>query len=86
MAKAAAKIVEGGVLVVHDFFTDTDWRGAVYDLHMMVNTYNGQTYTKKEVATMADGCGFSHCLCRELASGSSVLAFARHQPVLSQFT
>lgn len=86
LARAAAKIADDGMLVAHDFFTDTGWRGALYDLHMMVNTYNGQTYTKKEVATMADGCGLPCCLCRELASGSSVLAFARRQAVLSQLS
>jgi SAM-dependent methyltransferase len=82
LAKAAAVTAETGVLVVHDFFSDTGWRGALYDLHMMLNTYNGQVYTQEAVATMAADQGFNHCMHRDLASGSSVLVFGRHREAL----
>jgi hypothetical protein len=82
LAKAAAKITDRGLLIIHDFFSDTDWRGALYDLHMMVNTYNGQTYTREEMAGMADPLGLVHYVRLELTSGSSALVFARFRAAL----
>lgn len=77
LAKAAAKTAEQGTVVIHDFCTDTGRRGALYDLHMMLNTYNGQTYSQKEVAAMASSCGLVHRGCIQLPSGSTALVFAR---------
>jgi SAM-dependent methyltransferase len=79
LAKAAAKTAEGGAVVIHDFCTDTGWRGAVYDLHMMLNTYNGQAYTQGEIAALAASCGLVHRDGIQLPSGSTALVFARKQ-------
>jgi len=85
LAKAAARTADRGLLVIHDFFSDSGWRGALYDLHMMVNTYNGQTYTGEEMAAMAEACGLSHGRRWELASGSTALVFARCREALALF-
>jgi len=82
LAKAAAKTAEQGLLVIHDFFSDSGWRGALYDLHMMLNTYNGQTYPREEIAAMAAAGGFFHCASQQLSSGSTALMFARHRAAL----
>ena len=79
LAKAAAKTAEGGTVVIHDFCSDTGWRGALYDLHMMLNTYNGQAYTQEEIAAMASSCGLVHRGCIQLPSGSTALVYARKQ-------
>ena len=79
LAKAAAKTAEHGTVVIHDFCTDTGWRGAVYDLHMMLNTYNGQAYSKEEIVAMATSCGLAHRDCIQLPSGSTALVLARKQ-------
>ena len=76
LRRAAAKAKAEGVLLVHDFFSDTGWRGALYDLHMMINTLHGRTYSCQEVVDMAAACGFSHHAVRQLSSGSTLLAFA----------
>jgi len=86
LARAAAKTARKGALVVHDFFSDTDWRGALYDLHMMLNTYNGQTYPREEIAAMAAAGGFSHCASQQLPSGSTALVFTRDRRILAGFT
>ena len=52
------KMIEGarsllkprGKLIIHDFFTDRNSRSALYDIHMMVNTYNGRCYAADQVA------------------------------------
>ena len=46
--RAAGDLGPEGVLVLHDFWTDGPGRGplkaAVFDLHMLVHTYQGRTY------------------------------------------
>jgi hypothetical protein len=62
-----------GHLVIHDFFKDQGERGALYDLHMMLNTYNGRTYTIEETCTMVP-VKLQHTLA--LPSGSIALVFS----------
>jgi len=79
LRKAAAKTTEQGLLVIHDFFNDTGWRGALYDIHMMLNTFNGKTYSIQETIEMAAPCGFCHSLSKQLPSGSTTLVLTRNQ-------
>nr|WP_320010717.1 class I SAM-dependent methyltransferase [uncultured Desulfobulbus sp.] len=76
---AAQKTAGSGVLLLHDFFSDCGWRDALYDLHMMLNTYNGRTYRIQECIAMATSAGF--CTHRQYAlpSGSTLLCFAHTQ-------
>ena len=75
--KAAAKTAEQGLFVIHDFFSDTGWRGTLYDIHMMLHTYNGKTYSLQEIIEMAAPCGFSHSVSAQLPSGSTALILSR---------
>jgi len=59
-----------GLLVIHDFFIDGNSFGALYDLHMMVNTYNGRTYSFDDTVRMLAEAGFSHSDVIELPSHS----------------
>lgn len=79
LRKAAAKTAKQGQMVIHDFFSDTSWRGALYDIHMMLNTYNGKTYSLQEVIAMAAPCGFSCPVSTQLPSGSTALVLTRNQ-------
>ena len=76
LGKAVSKAGLQGVLVIHDFFSDTDWRGALYDIHMMLNTFNGKTYPLQEIVEMAASFGFGHACARQLPSGSTALVLA----------
>jgi predicted metal-binding protein len=69
-----------GALIVHDFFRDANSFGALYDLHMMVNTYNGRSYSTAETAAMVRGAGFSHTVVMELPSSSLALVATRTVP------
>jgi hypothetical protein len=75
LRRAAAKVAGQGLLIIHDFFTD-DRRGALYDLHMMLNTYNGRTYAVREVEEMATSLGFVRQQVHQLPSGSVLLVLA----------
>lgn len=77
LRKAAAKTAECGVVVIHDFFSDSGWRGALYDIHMMLNTFNGKTYSLMEMRAMAASHGLRPRTVRQLASGSTALIFTR---------
>lgn len=69
-----------GILLVHDFFRDANSLGALYDLHMLVNTYNGRSYSTGETAGMLRDAGFPNHSITELPSGSLALAATRTIP------
>lgn len=75
---------DDGLLVVHDFFTDGNSFGALYDAHMLVNTYSGRCYSFEEAAWLLDAAGFSHNAIIELPSYSyAILAARRTHPALT---
>jgi len=76
---AARKTTATGRLLIHDFFSDCSWRDALYDLHMMLNTYNGRTYRVQECVDMAANYGFCAHTVHRLASGSTLLCLARSE-------
>ncbi len=77
LGQMGAMMREDGLLVVHDFFTDGNNFGALYDMHMMLNTYNGRTYTFEETVRMLNGAGFTHTDIIELQSYSHAVMAAR---------
>lgn len=62
-----------GLLVIHDFFIDGNSFGALYDLHMMVNTFNGRAYNFDDTVQMLADAGFSHTDVIELPSYSHAI-------------
>jgi len=71
------ELVPGGMLVIHDFFTDGSDFGALYDLHMLVNTMSGRTYTFAETGELLAGAGFAVTRRLELPSRSHALLARR---------
>jgi len=73
--RAADLLARGGTLVVHDFYRDRGEAGGLYDLHMMLNTYNGKAYTTGEIRAMVEAAGLAFAGDLSLPSGScAVLA------------
>lgn len=68
----------GGLLIVHDFFTNGNAFSSIYDIHMMVNTYNGQTYSFDETRMMLTQAGFQHTELIELQSYSHAMLATRN--------
>jgi len=77
LEQAGEMLTDEGLLVVHDFYRDANSTGALYDLHMLVNTYNGRSYTTAETAALLGGAGFSHHSLVELPSKSLALVATR---------
>ena len=73
-------VVEEGLLIVHDFFRDANSFGTMYDLHMLVNTFNGRSYTTDETAAMLQKAGFEHNVFIELPSSSLAIVATRTTP------
>ncbi len=71
--RAADLLAPEGLMVIHDFYRDRGDVGGLYDLHMMLNTYNGKAYTIGEMRRMVEGGGlqFVGDIC--LPSGSSAV-------------
>lgn len=65
-----------GKLVIHDFMTDNGVRGAAYDLHMMLNTINGRTYSSFELVRMLEVLGLREYYRIDLPSASSAMVFS----------
>jgi predicted metal-binding protein len=80
LKQAGALLADDGLLIVHDFYRDANSIGALYDLHMMVNTYNGRSYTTGETAAMLQSAGLRHNTVIELPSGSLAMVATRHTP------
>ena len=78
-------MAEDGIVLIHDFFSDCGWRGAMYDIHMMLNTYNGRTYSIDEMNIMLADFEFLYTKKIQLDSGSTILA-ASKMPISSEFT
>lgn len=70
-------LVNDGKLVIHDFMTDNGVRGAAYDLHMMLNTMNGRTYSSTELVRILESLGLRKSFKVNLPSASTAMVFFR---------
>jgi len=77
MKKVIPILSEKGMFIDHDFFTGQNWQGALYDMHMMVNTYNGRTYSTADIAGLCKGFGLASTYVKNMPSASTALFAAR---------
>lgn len=73
LQQAGALLADDGVVVLHDFFRDSSTFGALYDLHLMVNTYNGRCFSTGEIEELLQQCGMRLQSTLPLPSGSIAL-------------
>jgi len=78
----AACMAPGGTILVHDYLSDLHdvdpVKGALYDLHMLINTYNGRVYRLEEMLGLLNGAGLKNVGFFHLQSDTS-LFLARHE-------
>jgi predicted metal-binding protein/cyclopropane fatty-acyl-phospholipid synthase-like methyltransferase len=76
LANFAACLAPGGTLVVHDYVADRhdkdEVKGALYDLHMLLNTYNGRVYGLDETVELLQGAGFDNVRFVHLETDTSL--------------
>lgn len=87
----AACLTPGGRLLIHDYLTDlhpvNPVKGALYDLHMLINTYNGRIYRSADLVAMLEKAGLRGICLQSLPSDTSLIwATADGYPGCSQVT
>lgn len=79
--KAISLLAPGGRLLVHDYFPDrkgiSPQKGALYDLTMMLNTYNGACHESATILGWLEAAGFTHSSICELTTDSSLILAGR---------
>ena len=72
----AACLAPGGTIVVHDYIADLHdidpVKGSLYDLHMLINTYNGRVYKLEEMLSLLDGAGLTNVRFFHLQTDTSL--------------
>jgi predicted metal-binding protein len=73
----AGWLAPGGLVMVHDYLADLHEvdpvKGALYDLHMLINTYNGRIYRLAELVALLDHAGLPQVRLRHLRTDTSLL-------------
>lgn len=77
LQRTAPLLAEGGLLVIHDFFRDANPAGALYDLHMLVNTCSGRCYSVAETVALLQQAGCGDYRVVPLPSGSLAIVASR---------
>ncbi|MDR3568579.1 MAG: DUF2284 domain-containing protein [Syntrophobacteraceae bacterium] len=77
LADLASCLAPGGTVVVHDYLADSHEKdpvkGALYDLHMLLNTYNGRVYKLDEMVELLNGAGLTNVSFLHLETDTSIL-------------
>jgi predicted metal-binding protein len=75
--KARAHLKPDGWIVVHDYFPDrigrSPHKGVLYDLSMMINTYDGACHAGQEVAQWLRQAGMDTVSIQDLSTDSSLI-------------
>ena len=81
LAGAVRTLRPGGLLLIHDYLADghrsSPLKGRLYDLHMMLNTYNGRIYELEELEAMLNAAGIGNTRLFHLGTDTSVLLAAK---------
>jgi predicted metal-binding protein/cyclopropane fatty-acyl-phospholipid synthase-like methyltransferase len=83
LQKSVDLLEPDGLVLVHDYFPDR-WgrypqKGALYDLNMMLNTYDGACHDCTEVAEWLQDLGMGRIRIQDLTTDSSVILASREK-------
>lgn len=85
LVKAAALTAPDGVMLIHDYFPDRSGRrphkGALYDLNMLLNTYDGGCQPADTVSGWLRAAGMPHILLHDLESDSTIMLAGRTKAI-----
>ncbi len=74
--RAAARLRPGGLLLIHDYFPDHpsgSAKGALYDLNMLLNTYDGRCHSISSLTTWLSRLGLEAVRLKSLPSDSALI-------------
>lgn len=77
LEKAIGLLKPGGKILIHDYFPDRQGRnprkGAIYDLAMMLNTYDGRCHETSSVVSWLDAAGIRKSVVIDLETDSTLI-------------
>lgn len=77
LSKAVTLLSESGVMLIHDYFPDrkaaNPQKGGLYDLAMMLNTYNGVCHDTKSIVKWLGASGLHGPVITDLSTDSTVI-------------
>jgi predicted metal-binding protein/ubiquinone/menaquinone biosynthesis C-methylase UbiE len=83
LKEALRCLAPGGAVLIHDYLADAHGthplKGRLYDLHMMLNTYNGRVYALKELVDMLAAAGLGDIQLMHLPSDTSLILAWREE-------
>ncbi len=83
LEKSTGLLADDGVLLIHDYFPDrktsTPHKGRLYDLNMMINTYNGICHESSIIVQHLSDLGFKNVNVIDLPSDSSIILASKKQ-------
>lgn len=75
--KSISLLDKNGIVLIHDYFPDrkgsAPQKGALYDLNMMLNTFNGACHDSKTIISWCRGAGLNTFAIKDLASDTAVI-------------
>lgn len=84
LARAAACLKPGGLMLVHDFFLEHHpAKAALFDLNMFINTYNGKVFPAKWVGEALARLGLSMTGLIPLKTDTGVIFAAKDEKALA---
>jgi len=77
LKKAVSLLKPGGIILIHDYFADrlgpSPYKGALYDLNIMLNTFEGECHESSQIIKGLKKAGMIKIKVRDLSSDSSVI-------------
>lgn len=89
LRKAVSLLTPNGMLLIHDYFPDrpgvSPTKGPLYDLAMMLNTYNGSCHKSELILNWLNTIGMAKSQIRDLDTDSSIIVSVRRHPEKESF-
>ncbi len=87
--KASSLLDRDGIILIHDYFPDRNGiepeKGALYDLNMMLNTFNGKCHDSSTIIQWCKEAGFSTIAAKNLSTDTGIIiATQRGEIALTQ--
>ncbi len=85
LEKALSVVDNDGMVLIHDYFPDrpgaVPQKGPLYDLNMLVNTYNGVCHDAKRLVQWLNDAGFQSTAVKDLETDSALILAKRQGPL-----
>lgn len=87
LQKAAEALKPGGVMLIHDFFLEhCSSKAALFDLNMLINTYNGKVFSQKWVREQLSSLKLYSMELIPLETDTAVIFAAKRESTLANLS